>query len=172
MLTLTGSNTYTGGTTVSAGTLQVGNGGSGEFLGSPSVALNSSSVALVFNESDSQTYSGLISGSGKLAQTGTGMLTLLGSNTYTGSTTISAGTLQVGNGTTAAALGTGTVTDSGTLVFNLPGAPILRRRHQRQRQPDAGRYGRSDPAGQQHLQRRHDDLGRHVAGRQRHAPPH
>ena len=94
---MTGSNTYTGSTTVSGGTLQVGNGGSGEFLGSPTVSL-SNGTALVFNESDSQTYGGVISGNGSLTQTGSGLLTLSGSNTYTGSTTISAGTLQVGNG--------------------------------------------------------------------------
>jgi len=124
-LTLTGSNAYTGGTTVSAGTLQIGNGGNGEFLGSSTVALNTSSVALVFNESDSQTYSGPISGAGNVVQTGSGVLTLLGSNTYSGSTTISAGTLQVGNGSVGASLGTGPLTDNGTLVLNLPGAPTF-----------------------------------------------
>ena len=77
ILTLTGSNTYTGNTTVSAGTLQVGNGGSGEFLGSPSVNLGKS-AALVFNQSDSLTYGGAIGGSGNLTQTGPGILTLLG----------------------------------------------------------------------------------------------
>ena len=40
-------------------------------------------------------YSGAISGSGSLTQTGPGVLTLLASNTFTGGTTISAGTLQV-----------------------------------------------------------------------------
>ena len=63
-----GSNTYSGGTTVSAGTLQVGNGGSGEFLASPSVSL-SNGTALVFNHSDALTYGGVISGSGSLTQT-------------------------------------------------------------------------------------------------------
>ena len=51
MLTLTGSNTYSGATTVGAGTLQVGNGGSSAFLGSPSVTLFNS-AALVFNHSN------------------------------------------------------------------------------------------------------------------------
>ena len=47
-----------------------------------------------------------------------GTLILTGMNTYTGATTISAGTLQLGNGTTTGAtLGTGSVTVSGTGVF-------------------------------------------------------
>ena len=121
-VTLTGSNTYTGGTTVSAGTLQVGNGGSGAFLGSPTVGL-SSSTALVFSQSDSMTYSGMISGSGSLVQAGPGLLTLTGSsNTYTGGTTISDGTLQVGNGILAGNVGPGAVINNGILVFDFPGA--------------------------------------------------
>ncbi len=117
-LILLGSNTYTGSTTVSGGTLQVGNGGSGEFLASPSVSLTNS-ASLVFSQSDSLTYSGLISGSGSLTQLGPGVLTLLGSNTYSGGTTISAGTLQVGNGGSSASIGgTGNVLDNGSLVFN------------------------------------------------------
>src|SRR5208337_1155285 len=63
-LTLTGSNTYSGVTTVGAG-------GSGEFLRSPSVTLFSG-AALVFNHSDPLTYSGSISGQGSLAKAGTG----------------------------------------------------------------------------------------------------
>ncbi len=121
LLTLLGSNTYTGNTTVSGGTLQIGSGGSGAFLASPSISL-SNSAALVFSQSDSQIYGGVISGSGNVALTGSGLLTLLGSNTYSGTTTISGGTLQVGNGIVAATLGTGAVTDDSALVFNLPGA--------------------------------------------------
>ena len=92
-LTLNGSNTYSGGTTVSAGTLQIGNGAGGEFLASPSVSLNSG-AALVFNHADALTYGGLISGSGSLTKAGTGILTLTANNLFSGSTTISAGTLQ------------------------------------------------------------------------------
>ena len=54
--------------------------------------------SLVFNHGDVVTFSPVISGNGGLTQTGTGILTLLGSNTYCGMTTVSAGTLQAGNG--------------------------------------------------------------------------
>ena len=114
-LTLSGSNTYGGNTTISAGTLQVGNGGSGEFLGSPLVAL-SKSAAVAFNTFDSLVYSGSITGAGSLTQAGSGCVTLAGSNSYSGQTTISAGTLQVLSG--AALGGTSGVADNATLVFN------------------------------------------------------
>ena len=117
-LILTGSNTYSGGTTISAGTLQVGNGGSGAFLASPSVVLSATSAALVFNPADSPTYSGVIGGIGGVTQAGPGTLTLTGNNTYSGGTTISAGTLQVGNGGSGGSLGSGNVLDNGLLVFN------------------------------------------------------
>jgi autotransporter-associated beta strand protein len=119
-VTLTGSNTYTGFTTISAGTLQIGNGGSGEFLASPSVAV-SSSAALVFSQSDSMVYSGVVSGSGSLTQNGPGVVTLTGSNTYTGGTMISAGTLQIGDGGSGEFLASPSVSvaNSAALVFNL-----------------------------------------------------
>ena len=61
------------------------------------------------------TIPSVISGVGALTKTGAGTLTLSGANTYTGDTTISAGTIELtGNGT----LGTGAVTDNGTLKFN------------------------------------------------------
>ena len=80
-LLLTGSNSYSGGTTIASGTLQVGNGGSGASLGGGPVLDNG---ALVFNHSDVLTFAPAISGNGSLRQTGTGVLTLPGSNTYTG----------------------------------------------------------------------------------------
>ncbi len=119
ILTLLGNNAYSGGTTVSGGTLQVGNGTSGEFLGSPSVIL-SNSAALVFNHSDALTYSGAVSGNGSLTQTGPSVLTLSGSNTYLGGTTVSGGVLQVGNGTSGEFLGSPSVSlsNSAALIFN------------------------------------------------------
>lgn len=55
---------------------------------------------------------------GTLSKAGGGELTLTGANSYSGTTTISAGTLQIGNGGTTGTLGGGSVTNNGTLSFN------------------------------------------------------
>ncbi|MFG1452865.1 autotransporter domain-containing protein [Xanthobacter sp. V2C-8] len=112
-LVLTGSNTYAGGTTITAGTLQIGNGGtSGWIAGDVANA-----GALAFERADDITYSGAISGTGTLLKAGAGTLVLTGSNTYTGGTTIAAGTLQIGNGGTLGAI-TGDIVNTGALVFS------------------------------------------------------
>ena len=67
------------------------------------------------------TFAGVISGTGSLTQSGAGTVTLTGANTYTGVTTISAGTLQIGNGGATGSI-TGNVTDNATLVFDRTGA--------------------------------------------------
>ena len=124
ILTLTAGNTYTGPTTISSGTLQVGGGGGGASIGGISNVLDNAS--LVFNHNDSQTIAGAIGGSGNLTQTGTGILTLTANNTYTGPTTVSAGTLQVGNGGSGASIGgTSIVLDNASLVFNPGDAATL-----------------------------------------------
>ncbi len=112
-LTLTGTNTYGGGTTISAGTLQIGNGGT---KGSISGNIVDNGV-LQFNRSDDIAYAGGISGTGSLTKSGAGKLTLTGTNTYDGGTTISAGTLQVGNGGTTGSIA-GNITNNAALVFN------------------------------------------------------
>jgi fibronectin-binding autotransporter adhesin len=95
-LILSGDSTYTGGTTINAGTLQLGNGGSsGSIVGDIT-----NNGALAFNRSDTFTFPGVISGTGALQQIGTGTTILTGNNTYTGATTISAGALIV-NGSIA-----------------------------------------------------------------------
>jgi fibronectin-binding autotransporter adhesin len=120
-LTLLGDNAYTGGTTISAGTLQLGDGGTaGSITGD---VMDNGTLA--FNRSDAAgLYSGVISGSGAVQQLGTGATTLTGANTYTGGTTISAGTLQLGNGGTTGSV-TGDVTDNGALAFNRSDAAAL-----------------------------------------------
>ena len=89
---LTGDNSgFSGVTTISAGVLQVGNGGTGGNLGSGSVVDNAS---LVVNRSDTLTLGNNISGSGSVTQAGVGMTVLSGNNSYSGKTTVSAGTLE------------------------------------------------------------------------------
>ena len=92
--TLSGNNTYTGATTISAGALQIGDGGNTGTLGTANVTDN---AALIFNRYDNVVCSNLISGSGSLAQAGSGVLTLTAANTYSGATYISAGTLALTN---------------------------------------------------------------------------
>ncbi|OPF94303.1 hypothetical protein I8G32_01726 [Rhodopseudomonas palustris] len=109
---LTGKSTYTGGTTISAGTLQIGNGGT---TGSIANNVNNAGT-LAFNRSDAYTFGGAISGTGSVSQLGSGNLTLSGANTYIGGTTISGGTVTVGNNS---AFGTGDVktTQGATVAF-------------------------------------------------------
>ena len=112
-LTLTGNNAYAGGTTISAGTLQLGNGGTtGSIIGDVA-----NSGVLAFNRSDANTFAGAISGTGSVSQIGTGTTILTGDSTYTGGTTISAGTLQLGNGGTTGSI-IGDVANSDVLAFN------------------------------------------------------
>ena len=116
---LSGSNTYSGPTTISGGTLQIGNGTSGEHLASASVAVNNNAT-LAFSHSDTLTYSGAISGSGQATEQGGGMLILSGSNSYSGGTTVNASTLQIGNGTSGEYFASPSIALSGnaTLEFN------------------------------------------------------
>ncbi len=109
-LTLSGSNTYTGGTLISSGTLVASNV---EALGTGDVTDN---ATLELNTSG--TFDNVISGSGQVVKSGDDALTLSGSNTYRGGTTISGGTLVA---TSVEALGTGDVTDNATLALNTGG---------------------------------------------------
>ncbi|HEY8993364.1 MAG TPA: autotransporter-associated beta strand repeat-containing protein [Lacunisphaera sp.] len=117
-LTLSGSNSYTGATTISNGTLQIGNGGTTGSLSTSSTITNHGN--LIFNRSNAIAQgtdfsTAAIGGTGSVTQAGGGTLTLNAANTYTGGTNINAGTVSA---TVANALGTtGTVTvgSSGTL---------------------------------------------------------
>ncbi|EKP1952250.1 autotransporter-associated beta strand repeat-containing protein [Salmonella enterica] len=109
-LTLSGSNTYTGGTIISGGTLVATNV---EALGTGDVTDNA-----VLELNTGGTFDNVISGSGQVVKSGDDALTLSGSNTYTGGTTISGGTLVATN---VEALGSGDVTDDATLELNIGG---------------------------------------------------
>jgi autotransporter-associated beta strand protein len=110
---LTGANTYTGGTTIGAGVLQIGAGGTTGSLSSNAAASITNNGILRFNRSDatSQTIGGVISGSGSVEKLGANTIAFTNSgNTYNGGTTISGGLLQVdGDGS----LGSGQLNLSG-----------------------------------------------------------
>ncbi|WP_338289940.1 polysaccharide lyase family 8 super-sandwich domain-containing protein [Luteolibacter sp. LG18] len=90
--TLTGANSYSGVTTISAGTLQIGNGGTTGTLGVSSVTNHGT---LVIHRSNAVTLSNAISGSGRFIQKGTGTTTFGGANSYAGETRVEAGGLVV-----------------------------------------------------------------------------
>jgi fibronectin-binding autotransporter adhesin len=102
-------NTYTGATTVTAGTLEV----RGSIASSSAIT---NDAALVFNSAAAQAYGNAIGGGGTFAKQGAGTLTLTGNNTYTGATTISSGILQIGAGGTTGTLGGGTNTSSDAFI--------------------------------------------------------
>jgi autotransporter-associated beta strand protein len=113
LVAISGSVNYTGVTTLNGGTLQYnGNLNFGDATTDNGILIYSPTNALV--------YSKVISGSGALVVTGLGTVQLGGAETYTGVTTISGGTLQVGsyNGTGGAAINNSpAVIDNGTFFF-------------------------------------------------------
>ncbi|MEI6872346.1 MAG: autotransporter-associated beta strand repeat-containing protein, partial [Verrucomicrobiota bacterium] len=118
---LTGANSFTGATLVSAGTLQIGNGGSTGSLSSLSTLTNN--AMLVFAVSSTLTqgtdFASSIGGTGALVQQGPGTLILTDANTYTGATLISGGTLQIGVGGILGGISvSSSLTNNATLVFN------------------------------------------------------
>jgi len=150
-LTLSGTNNYSGATSINAGTLKAGvvnaiPSGSTLILANVAgatfnlnnvadtiaslsgggstggnVILGSGSLT-VGGDNSSTTYGGAISGNGSFTKNGTGTLTLSGANNISGVTAINAGTLQVGNGGTTGSLGSGGVTNNSQLTFDLSSA--------------------------------------------------
>ncbi len=115
-LTLAGNNPYTGTTTISSGALQIGNGGTTGTIGTYGDITNNG--ALAFNRSNNQVVTARISGSGSLTQAGTGRLELANVNTYTGGTTVLAGTLSA---RASSSLGSGAVALGNSTTLALGG---------------------------------------------------
>jgi fibronectin-binding autotransporter adhesin len=104
ILALSGANTYTGDTTISAGTLTID--GSGTLEGGDYDGAISNSGTFIYSSTTDQILAGAITGTGALTKQETSTLRLSGTNTYSGITTVSAGTLDV---YTANSLGSGSV---------------------------------------------------------------
>ncbi|MES2920672.1 MAG: autotransporter-associated beta strand repeat-containing protein [Verrucomicrobiota bacterium] len=115
-LVLTNTNTYTGGTVINAGTVQINTADSlgaaagavtinnatlqatASFTGTRNVSLGNANSAISVDTGFTYTVSGPISGTGTLNKTGGGTLSLgSNANTYTGGTVITSGTLAVNN---------------------------------------------------------------------------
>jgi outer membrane autotransporter protein len=109
-LALAGRNTYTGGTTISGGTLQLGIGGStGSIEGDVT-----NNGTLAFNRNNTHTFGHVISGTGDLHMLGAGTLVLTGANTYSGDTVVSSGKLVIDG----SILSPNVVVDGGELKVN------------------------------------------------------
>jgi fibronectin-binding autotransporter adhesin len=119
---LTGANTYSGATTITAGTLQVGAGGTTGTLSADSAISIAAGASLVFNRNNSVTQgthfsAAAITGAGSLTQAGTSTLTLNTNNAYSGTTTIAAGIISA-SATRALGLGTVDISGGGTLQLS------------------------------------------------------
>jgi autotransporter-associated beta strand protein len=119
-LTLLGANPF-------AGTLMIGSGyfvslGNGGTTGSIANVAVTGSGSLVFNHSNAYPFGGTLTNAVSVVQQGAGTTTLNGTNTYTGTTTVNAGTLQAGS--TSAFGGAGgltAVTLNGSGILDLNG---------------------------------------------------
>ncbi|HTW33897.1 MAG TPA: autotransporter-associated beta strand repeat-containing protein, partial [Rhizomicrobium sp.] len=119
---LAGTSSYTGNTNIAnSATLQLGDGTNAGTIAGTSVVNDSGTLS--FNEAGNASFSNTIQGSGGLTQDDTsatpGTLTLTGADTYTGTTMITSGTLQLGDGTNAGTL-TSNISDGTALIFDEP----------------------------------------------------
>ena len=129
-MTLSGANTYTGATTISAGTLQLGDGSTTGTLSASSAISVGSGATFAVNRSSAATQgtdfsSAAITGAGGFTQAGSGTTILNATNTYTGGTTVSAGTLRLVNSASGDAIRGSVhnyaVASGATLEFNRTG---------------------------------------------------
>jgi autotransporter-associated beta strand protein len=142
-LTLTGSNSYSGGTTLNNGTLVLGSSGAIGALGNITFAGGTleftaantndystrimSSTAAISLDTNGQnvTMAGVIDSSNTagLTKLGDGTLLLAGNNSYSGISTVITGTLQLGNANGLGPSADGTVVDAGA-VLDLNGQSV------------------------------------------------
>ena len=101
-LTLTGTNTFTGPISGIVGTLVVG--GAGQLNKGVYAGTIANAGTFAYNSSAIQTNSGIMSGAGKLVVNGPGTLTLAALNTFSGSSTVNGGVLQLNAGGAAGAI--------------------------------------------------------------------
>ena len=92
------TNTYSGGTLITSGTLQLGtNGVTGWLAPQPAGVALIDNGTLSFSRADTNSYNGSITGSGGLSENGSGTTVLGGTNSFTGKVSISFGFLLVTN---------------------------------------------------------------------------
>lgn len=116
ILIVQNDNTYTGPTVIRGGVLQVGNDTATGSIGAGPVT---NDALLSIRRTGVLTIPGAMAGTGVFTHDGTGTTILTAeSNTWSGGTAITAGTLQIGAGALAGSLGTGTITNDAALVFN------------------------------------------------------
>jgi len=126
ILVLGASNLYTGVTTVNQGTLQIGTGAAGD-LGSntANIVVNPGATLLFGRTSGVLTLANNISGAGAVTQNGSGGTTVLsGSNTYSGATTLTAGTLQAVANAGNTASGVSSALSAGSAISFASGATM------------------------------------------------
>lgn len=123
LVVLKTNNTYTGTTTINAGTLQLGDGVTDGNIAQSSQIINSG--ILSFKTAGTQSVSNPVSGSGSLIMSGTGTLVLAGANTMTGNTTLSSGSLHVNHASALGSTTAGNLIIQGGSVNNTSGSALV-----------------------------------------------
>ena len=124
-ITMSGNITKGGGVGPTTATLQMTNNATLDMAGFKIGTAASPLDVLTFQSGTLLNVGEINGGTTALTKTGNGVLVLDGNNGYSGGTTISSGTLQVGSGGASGTLGAGTVNNSGTLQFNRTGLLTL-----------------------------------------------